>query len=457
MKLKLITLLFLATFQTLLADITLPNIFSSDMVLQRESDVVLFGWASPNEEFEIYTGWDKKTFSVKTGNDAKWNITVSTPEAGGPHELRFKGKNNEIILSNVLMGEVWLCSGQSNMEWSANSGIDNKEEEISKANYANIRLFTVEKRTSISPQEDVQGTWAVCTPETMANFSAVAYFFAKRIQEEINVPIGLIDSSWGASCAEVWTPSYVFDENPELMEAHSLIKPNPWVTIEPSALYNAMIAPLIDFKIGGVLWYQGEANTANAETYEDLFTKMIGSWRKDWGYTFPFYFAQIAPYKYGRPFEGAEVRNQQRLALGLEKTGMTVTSDICTVDDIHPQNKKDVGLRLANIALKEHYGAIDKEVHSPLFSKIELEGKKALVYFDYNAGLYAKGKTVSHFEVAGEDQIFYPAKAKIEDDKIIVTAKEVKLPKRVRFAWKNTAIPNLFNGADLPASAFRSN
>ena len=457
MKLKLIALIFLTSVQTLLAGITLPNIFSSDMVLQRDSEVKLFGWAYPNEEFEIYTSWNNRTLNVKTGNDAKWQVTVLTSEAGGPYEIRFSGSYNEIILSNVLMGEVWLCSGQSNMEWSANSGIDNKEEEISGADYPNIRFFTVEKRTSKNPQDDVQGTWAVCTPETMPKFSAVAYFFAKRIQEEMDVPIGLINSSWGASCAEVWTPSYAFDENSELLEAHSLIKPNPWVTIEPSVLYNAMIAPLIDFKIGGVLWYQGESNTANAETYTELFTEMIGSWRKDWGYTFPFYFAQIAPYKYGRPFEGAEVRNQQRLALGLEKTGMAITSDICTVDDIHPQNKQAVGLRLANIALKEHYGTLDKEVHSPLFSKMEVEGKKAIVYFEHNAGLYAKGKTLSNFEIAGEDMIFYPAKAKIVGDNVIVTAKEVKSPKQVRFAWENTAIPNLFNAANLPASTFRSN
>jgi len=353
MKTKLFLLSVLTFIQFSYADISLPQIFGSDMVLQRESEVYLYGWAAPGETFSIGTGWDGKTIEVKTGINAKWRVPVNTPAAGGPFEIAFTGKNNSIVLKNVLIGAVWLCSGQSNMEWSANSGIDNKVEEIKNADHPNIRFFTVDKRTSATAQEDVSGDWEVSSPETMADFSAVAYFFARRVQEELNIPVGLIDASWGASCAEVWTPEYVFDENPELLESHNLIQANPWVPSERSTLYNAMIAPLTDFKISGVLWYQGESNTANGENYKELFTKMISSWRTEWNTDFPFYYAQIAPYKYGRPFEGAVVRDQQRQSLSLKHTGMVVTSDICTVDDIHPQNKQDVGLRLANIALKE--------------------------------------------------------------------------------------------------------
>lgn len=457
MKIRVLFILFLVYVQPLLADISLPNIFSNDMVIQRESEVRLFGWASPNEEFEIYTGWNDRTFMVKTGNDAKWELLVNTPEAGGPYEVRFKGNSNEIVLSNVMTGDVWLCSGQSNMEWSANSGIDNKQAEISNANYPGIRLFTVEKRTAPEPQENAHGEWTTCSPETMMDFSAVAYFFAKRVYQETNVPIGLIDASWGASCAEVWTPEDVFEKYPELLKAHESIKPNKWVTIEPSSLYNGMIAPFVNFKIAGVLWYQGESNTANADSYKDLFTRMITSWRNARGYVFPFYFVQIAPFKYGRQHEGAEVRNQQRLALELEKTGMVVTSDICTVDDIHPQNKQDVGLRLANIALKEYYGITDNEVHSPLYKNIEIKDREVIVRFDHNQGLYSTGKTVSHFEIAGEDDVYYPAKARIKDEMVYLSAKQVRMPKHVRFAWENTAIPNLFNSANLPASTFKSN
>ena len=291
----------------------------------------------------------------------------------------------------------------------------------------------------------------------MADFSAVAYFFARRVQEELNIPVGLIDASWGASCAEVWTPEYVFDENPELLESHNLIQANPWVPSERSTLYNAMIAPLTDFKISGVLWYQGESNTANGENYKELFTKMISSWRTEWNTDFPFYYAQIAPYKYGRPFEGAVVRDQQRQSLSLKHTGMVVTSDICTVDDIHPQNKQDVGLRLANIALKEYYKVLDTEVHGPLYKDIEIKNKELIVHFNHADGLYFKNKDESFFEVAGADGIYHPAKAKIKDTTVVLKAKEVDRPVSVRFAWDNIAMPNLFNAAQLPASTFKSN
>jgi len=457
MKTKLFLLTVVSFIQFSYADIALPQIFGSNMVLQREADVYLYGWAAPGETFTIVTGWDGKTIEVKTGINAKWRITVTTPQAGGPYEIALTGKNNSIVLKNVMIGAVWLCSGQSNMEWSANSGIDNKEEEIKKADYPKIRFFTVDKRTSAAPQDDLSGSWEVSSPETMADFSAVAYFFARRVQEEMNIPVGLIDASWGASCAEVWTPEYVFDENPQLLESYKLIQPNPWVPIERSSLYNAMIAPLTDFKISGVLWYQGESNTANGENYKDLFTKMISSWRTEWNTDFPFYYAQIAPYTYGRPFEGAVVRDQQRQSLSLKHTGMVVTSDICTTDDIHPQNKQDVGLRLANLALKEHYNVLDAEVHGPLYKNMEIKNKELLVHFDHADGLYFKNKDESFFEVAAADGIYHPAKAKIKDTTVVLKAKEVDRPVSVRFAWDNIAMPNLFNAAQLPASTFKSN
>ncbi len=442
--------------QSVFAKIELPTIFSSNMVLQRTSEVKLWGWASPSEVFQLVTGWDNKTIEVKTGNDAKWSLTIKTPEAGGPYSIKFVGKDNQLELENILIGEVWLCSGQSNMEWSANSGINNAKAEIASADYPNIRLFTVQKRTAKHPQENLVGQWKLCTPKSMPHFSAVAYFFAKRVQEEMNVPIGLIDASWGASSAEVWTPSEVFETRTDLFESAAKIRPNQWVTTEPSSLYNAMIAPLSNFKIAGSLWYQGESNTANAERYADLFTTMISSWRTVWGYDFPFYYVQIAPYKYGTPEEGVIVRDQQRLALGLQNTGMAMTSDICTIDDIHPQNKQDVGLRLANIALKSHYKKIGNEVNGPLFREFKIDGKKIAVFFDHAAGLYSKTKKVTQFEVAGADGVFYPAKARIKDNYVLVSAKEVPMPSRVRFAWKNTDMATLFNAANLPASSFMS-
>ncbi|TLF44443.1 sialate O-acetylesterase [Maribacter aurantiacus] len=453
---RLFLLFFVCCVSIAKAEITLPSIFSSNMVLQRESTVDLFGWAHPGEEFTITTGWDSKVRSIKTPIKGKWRISVETPGAGGPYEIAFKGASNEILLDNILIGEVWLCSGQSNMEWSANSGLDNKEEAISSSDKPTIRLFTVEKRTADHPQDNLAGTWQVCSPETMPEFSAVAYFFAERLQEEMDVPIGLIDSSWGASCAEVWTPEEEFDKYPALQESYGLIKPNPWVPIEKSILYNAMIAPLTNFKISGTLWYQGESNTANAESYENTFGTLIQSWRNKWGYEFPFYFVQIAPYKYGREYEGGIVRDQQRRTLSLPNTGMAMTSDICTVDDIHPRNKKDVGIRLANIALKQQYDVLDTTVYGPLFDKAEAIGDKVMVHFLHNEGLTVKGKDLEHFEVLSSDGTWYPAKAKIKNGIVTVQAKEAKEPKMVRYAYRSTDVPNLFNSVGLPASTFIS-
>ena len=458
MKLRL-NLFFLCLFAVTIAkaEIKLPNIFSNEMVLQRESDVSLYGWARPNEEFAIYTSWDDATVQVKTGNDAKWEIQVSTPKAGGPYQISFKGVDNEIILQNVLIGEVWLCSGQSNMEWSANSKIDNRDFEVENANYPNIRLFTVEKRTADYPLDNVIGTWETCSPETMQDFSAVAYFFARKVQKELNIPIGLIDSSWGASCAEVWTPESVFDAHPELVTAHELIQPNQWVTIEKSTLYNAMIAPLTNFNIGGVLWYQGESNTANAESYQQIFTEMITSWRAEFNNDFPFYYVQIAPFYYGRPFEGGVLRDQQRRTLALKNTGMAMTSDICMVEDIHPQNKQDVGFRLANIALKEHYNILEgQEVYGPLFENIEIIGNQIQVKFSHDKGLKSDGKKIELFEISNEKGEWFTAKAKLKNGVVVVSSKDVKSPKAVRYAWRSADICNIYNEVGLPASTFTS-
>jgi sialate O-acetylesterase len=289
----------------------------------------------------------------------------------------------------------------------------------------------------------------------MADFSAVAYFFAKKVHTQTGVPIGLIDASWGASSAEVWTPKQVFENNTDLKESAKLITANPWVANQPSLLYNAMIAPLGQFKIAGTLWYQGESNTANYGTYTDLFSEMIGSWRAQWGYDFPFYFVQIAPFKYGRKYEGAEIRNAQRKTLELAKTGMVVVSDIGNIEDIHPQNKKDVGERLANLALKNQYGAELVLVNGSLYKSVHFEGRKAIVLFDHAEGLHTKGvKRPVLFELADANGEFFPAKAKIMGNSVELSSKMVKKPTKVRYAWSNTAEPHLFNAANLPTSCF---
>jgi sialate O-acetylesterase len=435
------------------ANISLPEIFSDNMVLQQKSEVPFWGWAKTGETITIKADWLDKEIIVKVGNQGTWRTTLTTPVAGGPFNIRLKGYN-EIIINNVLIGEVWLCSGQSNMEWSAQSGITNSEEEVMNANYPLIRLFTVFHSTSLYPQDHLTGEWAACTPETMRSFSAVGYLYAKILFKELGVPVGIINTSWGGTPAESWMPEDAIINDNYLKEAAAKQKPVPWGPVEPGRIYNSMISPLVPFQIAGVLWYQGEANTVNAYAYKEILSGLIKSWRTKWGYDFPFYYAQIAPYRYGNNFEGVEVRDAQRKVLTVPNTGMIVLSDIGDTTNIHPKNKQDVALRFANLALNRYYKTKQIEDSGPLYKDMVIDKNKAIVSFQHSVGLHAAGDKLTCFEIAGEDRVFYPADAKIKGEKVLVSSKEVKFPAAVRFAWSNTATPNLFNGANLPASCF---
>jgi sialate O-acetylesterase len=450
-------LLFLAFTSLASANVVLPNVFSDNMVLQRNSDVKIWGWGSPKEDITIITSWNNKQYKVSPNNEAKWNVNIETPEAGGPFEIKIKGYN-QITLKNILIGEVWLCSGQSNMEMNASWGIKNGEEETKLANHPNIRFFSVPKLTSTTPQDNLPASWEECTPKTMKYFSAVAYFFALQLQEDLkNVPIGLINSSWGGTPAEIWIPEATIENNPILKEAASKKEPTEYGPNLPGRAFNAMINPLAGFKIAGTIWYQGESNVG-AQNYETTLSSLIRSWREKWNQDFPFYYVQIAPYQYGgNHFGGVEVQNAQRKTLNLvENTGMAMTSDISQINDIHPKDKKSVGNRLAEIALKKYYKTRNTIAEGPLFKKMEIQKRSISITFDNAEGLHFKNKKSTLFEIAGNDNIFHLAEAKIKGLTVEVTSKFVKEPKSVRFAWKNTAKSDLFNSANLPASAFMS-
>jgi sialate O-acetylesterase len=449
----LITISVLIFLKAGYGSVSLPEIFSDNMVLQQKSEVILWGWAKSGETVRIKAEWLDSEITSIAGTQGTWKITLKTPVAGGPYNIIIKGYN-ELTLKNVLIGEVWLCSGQSNMEWSAQSGINNSAEEINSANFPGIRLFTVYNSTSLYPQDHFTGGWSECTPETMRNFSVIAYLFARKLHKELGVPIGVINSSWGGTPAETWMPEDVIQKDDFLREAAAKQKPVPWGPVEPGRIYNSMIFPMIQFRIAGVLWYQGEANTINAYAYKEMLEGLIKSWRSRWGYEFPFYYAQIAPYKYGNPNEGVEVREAQRRALEVPNTGMIVLSDIGDTLNIHPKNKQDVALRFANLALNRYYKSINIEDSGPLFKEMVIERNKAIITFDHSEGLHAVGDKLTCFEIAGDDRVFYPAKARIKDQKVIAQSDKVKVPVKVRFAWSNTATPNLFNGANLPASCF---
>ena len=343
------------------------------------------------------------------------------------------------------------------MEYTANWGLENAKEEIRKANYPEIRFFNISHKTAAAPQINVEGQWEKCSPESMANFSSVAYFFGREIHNELNVPVGLINSSWGGTPAEIWIKANIILQDKELSEAAAKLPQDVWGPKDPGLAYNAMIAPLIPFHIAGVLWYQGESNTVSPLEYTKLLTTLIQSWRKEWGYEFPFYYVQIAPFNDLNPYVRVLVRDAQRLAMKNPKTGMVVISDIADVNDEHPKNKKDVGLRLAYWALNKTYGKKDIPYSGPVYKEMQTERNKIRVFFDYaENGLVCKGDKLTDFEIAGEDKNFVKADAKIENNTVVVSSPKVKNPVAVRFAWSNTAQPNLFNTEGFPTSCFRT-
>jgi sialate O-acetylesterase len=446
--------LFLTLFNTVFANVTLPNVLSDNMVLQRNSEVKLWGWANPKEEVKITPSWNNQEYKVIANNQANWTISIPTPKEGGPFTISLIGYN-ELTLKNILVGEVWLCSGQSNMEMNANWGIKNGDEEAKKATNPNIRFFAVEKASAETQQNNLLGNWVECSPETMKKNSAIAYFFAQRITEDLkNVPIGMIVSAWGATPAEVWIPEDVIQNNQELLNASKKIYPNEYCPIEPARTFNSMINPLIGFKIAGVLWYQGESNVGS-NIYDKTFASLITSWRTLWNQDFPFYFVQLAPYKNGEDhYSSVKIRDLQRKTLQLPNTAMVVTSDISTTDDIHPKDKKSVGVRLANLALANIYKTNTNLVNGPLYKGIIMEKNKITVTFDYAEGLHFSNNISDQFEIAGDDAIFYKAEAIIKKSNVILQSDKVKNPTKVRFAWENAAQSQLFNKANLPASSF---
>lgn len=436
------------------AQLRLGAPFSDHMVLQRNSITTIWGWSEGgNSTIEVKVSWSDEIFSARSNNFSKWQVEIPTPEAGGPYEINI---NNSIILKDVLIGEVWLASGQSNMQWSALSGIDNAEEAIKNANNDQIRFLYVPRTGAESPQIDIDCNWQVCTSETMASFSAVAYFFGKTLQEDLDIPIGLIHSSWGGTSAEVWTPEEIVENDPEFSKWETVFDPNGYQPREPGVLFNAMISPLIPFDIAGAIWYQGETNSANPFVYRRLFPTMIESWRTAFNKEFPFYYVQLAPFKYGHPMIGALVQEAQLKTMSaIENVGMAVTNDIGDVYDIHPQNKQDVGKRLAAWALGKNY---NKPVvcSGPLVQSFEQKDHSIMIHFQYAEGLHFKGGTPKELFIAGSDGHFLPAEATIENSKLIVSHKDIKNPAHVRYAFSNTAVGNLYNTAGLPASPFRT-
>ncbi len=439
------------------AAVRLPAVLTSNMVLQQQSNVKFWGWSDPGERIFITTSWDQRTDSVIGTRDGKWQLLLPTPAAGGPYTIEVKA-SNRIVLENVLIGEVWVCSGQSNMEMCETWGLPDVKEELPLCNNTNIRFFQVPRTTAAYPQDDCKAQWTACDSNTLKKFSAVGYFFGKKLNKELNVPVGLIQAAWGGTPAEVWTPAELVNGDTSLQRTAAKQKPsNGWPYI-PGYCYNAMLAPLTSFSVAGVLWYQGESNTVAPFTYERLLTTMIAAWRKAWSKPLSFYYVQIAPFAYGVKDQGSVLREQQAKCEQLENTGMVVISDLVEdTSDIHPKNKHDVGLRLANRALAETYHKKDIVYKSPTYQTMqEMAGKIVLSFSDAGDGLVVRGPEIKELLIAGEDSIFYPARVKIEGSRITVSAKQVKKPVVVRYQYSNAGIGNLFSKQGLPVAPFRT-
>jgi sialate O-acetylesterase len=611
--------------------IRLPKIYSDHMVLQREKPLKIWGWGTPGETVKVV--FNGQSVQAKAGKNGAWSVMLKPMQHGGPFEMKLSAKSGDVLLKNILIGDVWLGSGQSNMEWILRN-TQNAEAEIAAANFPKIRLFTVEKDLSFKTKDDLKsGQWMECTSKNAADFSAVAYHFGKILSKELDIPIGLINSSWGGTKVEPWISWELMNQEPEyknldLSKFESMAKeneakqrkyaeamrndrgaeekwflpetstdgwkpinlPQEWSGTEigntdgivwfrkefnlenadldsarlslgaiddidftyingtlvgserlwnkarfypvaknllkagkniivvkvqddqgggglvgkpeqlylqvgtkrvaldgewlyktsvltsdfnlmdvgpnafPSQLYNAMIAPIVDYKIRGVIWYQGESNTYAAFNYKRLFPMLINNWRQKWGYEFPFYWVQLANFMAPslQPGESqwAELREAQRITLTLPKTGQAVIIDIGEADDIHPRNKKDVGYRLALNALAGEYGK-KIEFSGPQYKSMEKQGDRLILTFDHaDSGLEAwknKYGYLSGFTIAGEDGKFDWARAFVENGKVVVYSPKVKNPVAVRYAWSdNPGDANLYNKEGLPASPFKT-
>ena len=442
--------------------IMLPAILTDHMVLQQEQTVKIWGWTSKSSEtIRVQPSWNKEIISTKAIR-GYWEVEVRTPSYGGPYTIDIQG-HEKITIHDVLIGEVWLASGQSNMEMTVDSttrgfpGMMDYPREISAADYPKIRLFLVPRRMSLTPQDDLVAQWEHCQPETVKEFSAVAYVFAEQLHKKLRIPVGIISSSWGGTNAETWVRKEYMEADRDLARFSQEVTEGDARPNRPGSAFNAMIHPLLNFTIKGALWYQGESNRANADQYHQVMEVLIKNWREEWGYNFPFYFVQIAPYDYKSGTPGAYIREAQLNTLAVSKTGRVVTNDIGKLTKIHRRKKREVGERLALWALARDYGQTDLVYSGPLFRSMEVKGAKAILDFDHaEGGLIKRGVALTGFEIAGQDRIFHPAEASISGQRVVVKSDKVSQPVAVRLAFDDQVVHNLFNAAGLPASPFRT-
>jgi sialate O-acetylesterase len=492
--------LFIVSLAPIHAEVKLPNILSSHAVLQRNAPIHIWGWSDPGEKITVR--FHDQTRTTDVDDLGRWNLWLMPEHAGGPYTLTAQGSagsSEAVMLSDILVGDVWVASGQSNMEmplngFPGNAVVKNSAQEIAQANLPTVRLLQIEKKSSFYPLNDISATWTECTPQTAAEFSAVAYFFGREINAREHVPIGLIDSTWGGTPVESWISMDTIGSDAGLMplfatwagftnelsyrdlelakekrEDEVAAKDNqpkpkhPWrpdgISWQPAGLYNGMIAPVTPYTMKGVIWYQGETNSDSkrASQYVKLFPALIGDWRARWKEgDFPFLYVQISNF-YSPAEDWGTIRDAQRRTLSVANTAMAVSLDIGQFDNVHPPDKQTVGARLALAARARVYGEPQMEYSGPLFQSVTTEGSTMRVWFAHaKTGLVSHGAALEGFELAGADGKFVPAVAKIDGDTVVVQASGVSKPQAVRYGWASFTNGNLFNKEGLPASTFTS-
>lgn len=455
---RLVILLFFASPLYVKAKITLNPLFSDGMVLQQKTKDKIWGNSDKlDHKVTVKTSWDNKEFFTKTDKEGKWNIIIETPGYGGPYSIEISD-GEKINIHNVMIGEVWLCSGQSNMNMNFNGNYNEPVlgslDDLFSSENSQIRMFTVDKKMHSEPLTNCGGSWKESSPKNILEFSAVGYFFAKKIHEVLKIPIGIIHTSYGGSRVEAW------------MSKESLVTYKGMDDIHNgSILYNGMLSPIVGFGIRGCLWYQGEANVDAPDLYTKLFPDLVADWRNKWGIGyFPFYYAQIAPFNYnhgqGKGKDSSYLREAQMKCLDLiPSSGMVTLTDLGSPNTIHPIEKKMVGNRFAYMALVRTYGMEGLSSSGPIYKSMNIKENKIIISFDgLTRGLTSYHLPLTDFEIAGSDKVFYPAKAIISNDKksVAVYSDKVNKPVSVRYAFKDYVKGSLFNMDGLPASSFRT-
>nr|WP_303776596.1 sialate O-acetylesterase [Bacteroides intestinalis] len=440
------------------AKITIPSFFSNGMVLQQQSMVAIWGSSDKQQQkVAVKTSWNNRKYTTRTDELGNWKVKVETPVYGGPYIVEIS--DGEVVcIENVLIGEVWLCSGQSNMDMRVSGRYGDPVlgslDAIVTSENPEIRMFMVGSKMTSAPLTDCEGIWQEASSETVPDFSAAGYFFARKLNEVLRIPVGIIHASYGGSRVEAWMSKEAIEPYRDLEDVHNA-----------SILYNGMLSPVVGYGIRGCLWYQGEANVDAPDLYTQLFPSLVNDWRKKWGMEeFPFYYAQIAPFNYnkgeGKRKNSAYLREAQTACLKLiPSSGMIILTDIGDARTIHPMEKEAVGNRFAYMALGRTYGKKGFPTTGPLYKSMQTEGNKITLSFDeMGKGLTTYRQQLTGFEVAGEDKVFHPANARFGKDAqtVIVSSPEVEQPVAVRYAFKDYIKGTLYNMSGLPASSFRT-